>query len=96
MPVPPGSRILRLLLWFSALLCPGRAFWTQPIVRHRLLSELKVSVPLGDYGTTDSRDMPVSKESPITPGSAAFPKVGILLLNLGGPETLDDVEGTSG
>ena len=31
--------------------------------------------------------------SPIAPGSAAFPKVGILLLNLGGPEKLDDVEG---
>lgn len=65
-----------------------------------------VSIPLPhdeDYGrsttatTTASSSSIVRKSrtpSPVSPGSAAFPKVGVLLLNLGGPETLDDVEGT--
>lgn len=39
--------------------------------------------------------MPLDKITPPTPLEAEESKVGVLLLNLGGPETGDDVEGSS-
>ena len=58
-------------------------------------SPLQVSIPLDDYKTSESYNKFKPVVSSVSPGSAEFPKVGILLLNLGGPETLDDVEGKS-
>eukprot|EP00977_Amphora_coffeiformis_P029148 scaffold39028_cov191-Amphora_coffeaeformis.AAC.1 len=60
-------------------------------------SSLRVSIPLDDYKTSQGYNNKNNNFQPVvssvSPGSAEFPKVGILLLNLGGPETLEDVEG---
>lgn len=65
---------------------------------HHEFTRLHVSIPLDDYKTSDRHDddnnFQAAVPSSVSPGSAEFPKVGILLLNLGGPETLEDVEGT--
>jgi hypothetical protein len=88
-------------LWLLFLMAtivrrPATAFVTHPYTysaRHGHASSfLSISVPLTDYAGTPGSS---SEVTPLTPGSAAFPKIGILLLNLGGPETLDDVEGRS-
>lgn len=75
---------------------PVAAFVTHPhLARQSLVSSsLSVSIPLADYTNAPREEEDRSSGvTPLTPGSAAFPKIGILLLNLGGPETLDDVEG---
>mmetsp|Transcript_21857 Transcript_21857/g.28275 ORF Transcript_21857/g.28275 Transcript_21857/m.28275 type:complete len:496 (+) Transcript_21857:119-1606(+) len=52
--------------------------------------QVSVSVPIADYNIVDDADG-TAKEA--TAASAEQPRVGVLMLNLGGPETGDDVEG---
>ena len=86
---------LLLLLGAVAIGHPIAGFtqtFTSPATQHRGGTALPVAVPLSDFSNVDAEV--VSTETDSVP-VLDQPRVGVLLLNLGGPETGDDVEGES-